>query len=504
MAGIGFSLRKILMDEDSYSTKVKAWFHTAIVAAGPWIISIITINMLLYFSREWDIPYSERELLIASIIYATLFSQILSAPFQMLITRYIADRIYLDELDYIKPSFWGLSTLVAGIALVFSLVFFNNKPLPVEFKYIATTLFILLSVLWILVVYLSTMKNFQLITFANLLGAVFAFFLFLFFSKNPLPFSSMEGAINLLMAYTGGMFLILLFLLVVFMAELKDDNGKVFHFIRYFHSVPSLWPIGLFYTAAIWVDNIIMWFSPIGIRIYDTYQYAPFYDIASFYAYLTILPSIMLFMVLIETDFYIKCREFYLAVLQNSTYKEMKTFAERMRRSLLVNILQTFEVQLFITLLLIAFSRNFFPLLRVPEEAREIFKIYALGSLCNSFVLIFMQVLLYIGERNKTLILLLIFFFSNIFLTIYFSSLGEAYYGFGFFLSAFITMVLGFFQMLSSYKRVIAYTFMTQPLFVAKKEKFFEKIERYLDTRFEKRVQRDAERDKIDSGADLL
>jgi polysaccharide biosynthesis protein PelG len=483
MAGIGFSLRKMMNEDNNYGTQVRAWFHTSIVAAGPWIISIVTINMLMFFSRRWDILYAERELIVAAVIYSTLFSQILTAPFQMLITRYIADRIYTTEYEYIKPSFWGLSLIMLVLSFGLSVLFYRGCGLPDEFVYVATALFILLSVLWILNVYLSTMRNFKLITFSNLLGSVVTFVVILFFANNPISFPEMQGATNLLLSYLIGMFITLLFLLVVLMSELGEDNGKVFHFIRYFHAVPSLWPIGLLYTASLWVDNIIMWFSPISLDLYGVYRYAPFYDVASFYAYLAILPSIMMFMVLIETDFYVKCREFYLAVIENGPLKELESFAKRMRESLFQDVLRTFELQLFVSLLIIALSSTIFPLLNVPEATRKIFVIYSLGAMCNSFILIFLQVLLYIGERNRAMFLMGLFFFSNFILTLISMNMGEKFYGAGFFVSSFITMIVGAFVSYYSYHRVIQHTFMTQPVFTRKKEKLFEKLEKWVDDR---------------------
>ncbi|MBC8553668.1 MAG: exopolysaccharide Pel transporter PelG, partial [Candidatus Brocadiales bacterium] len=471
MAGIGFSLRKMMKEDNSYGTQVRAWFHTSIVAAGPWVISILTINFLMIFSRKWEIAYAERELLIAAVIYSTLFSQILTAPFQMLITRYIADRIYTSEYEYIKPSFWGLSLMMLVLSFGLAILFYRGCGLPDEFVYIASALFILLTILWILNVYLSTMKNFKLITFSNLLGSVITFLVILFFADNPIPFSEMQGATNLLLSYLVGMFVTLLFLLVVLMSELGEDNGKVFHFIRYFHAVPSLWPIGLLYTASLWVDNIIMWFSPISLDLYGVYRYAPFYDVASFYAYLSILPSIMMFMVLIETDFYVKCREFYLAIIENAPLKELESFAKRMRDSLFQDVVRTFELQLFVTLLIIALSSTIFPLLNVPEATRKIFVIYSLGAMCNSFILIFLQVLLYIGERNRAMFLMGLFFFSNFVLTLISMNMGENFYGAGFFVSSFITMIVGAFISYYSYHRVIQHTFMTQPVFTRVKQK---------------------------------
>lgn len=278
MAGIGFSLRKMLKEDQTYGAQVRSWFHTSIVVAGPWIISIITINMLIYFSRTWNIPYAERELLIATVVYATLFSQVLTAPFQMLMTRYIADRIYSEELAFIKPSFWGVSLILLIIGSFTAFMFFRGSSLPIEFIYIAISLFVVMTTMWILVTYLSTMKKYRLITFSNFIGAVVTFILILLFSSNPVPFREMSGGTNLLLAYFGGMFIILLFLLVVFLSELSQDNGKIFHFIRYFHAEPSLWPVGLFYTLSLWIDNILMWFSPAGIVLFGVYRYAPSYD----------------------------------------------------------------------------------------------------------------------------------------------------------------------------------------------------------------------------------
>ncbi len=483
MAGIGFSLRKMLKDESTYSTRVYAWFHTAIVSAGPWIISILTINIVLAFSKRWNLPYAERELLIASIIYSTLFSQLLTAPFQMIITRYIADRIYKEEFEYIKPSFWGVSILMAIISLFVGIWYYHDKELPLEYLYLVVALMVVLSVLWVLMVYQSTLKNFRLITMSNLLGTFVTFMLILFLANNPLEFQEHGGATNLLLAYLGGIVFFTIFLLIAFLTELKEDNGKIFHFIRYFHSVPSLWPIGLFYTFSIWVDNLIMWFSPISVNLYGIYRYAPFYDVATFYSYLTILPSIMLFMVLIETDFYVKCREFYLAVLRNGPLSELQVFADRMWKSLQKNILQTFEIQLFITILIIVLSRSVFPILGVPEESRQIFIIYALGAFCNAFILIFLQVLLYIGERNRTLVLMIIFFCTNVVFTLLSLQWGEGYYGLGFFISSFTTMLIGLYLTVISYRRVIRHTYMTQPVYERSTDKPFEKLEVWLDNR---------------------
>lgn len=193
----------------------------------------------------------------------------------------------------------------------------------------------------------------------------------------------------------------------------------------------------------------------------------------------------MMFMVLIETEFYVQCREFFNGVLNNAALSELEGFAQRMRRSLFQEVLKTFEFQMVISLLLIILSPTVFPVINVPDAIRKIFMIYALGALCNSFILIFLQVLLYIGERNKALIMVIIFFSTNILFTYISIGLGENFYGAGFFLSGFVTMIVGAVFSYISYNNVIRSTFMSQPVYVNKREKIFEKVEKWVDNRQE-------------------
>ncbi len=477
----------MLTEESSYASKVQAWFHTAIVSSGPWLISILAINMVLTYSDRWGLPNIEKELLIGAIIYSTIISQVLTAPFQMIVTRYIADRMYAEEYAYIKPSFWGVSLLVSILALALAAGFYHRATLPFEFIYLVSALMVVLTILWILMVYQSTLRNFAFITIANLLGVAVTYLLILYLAGNPFGFQEYSGVSNLLLAYLGGVTFFTIMLLIAFLAEMQEDNGKIFHYIRYFHTVPSLWPIGLLYTTTIWVDNVIMWFSPISIQIFGLYRYAPSYDLATFFAYLTILPSIMLFIVLIETDFYVKCREFYLVILRNGPLEDVRKFADRMWASLKESIVKTFEIQLFVTIACIAVARHIFPLLNVPGETERIFSIYAMGAFCNAFILICLQVLLYIGERNRTLLLMALYFVLNTAFTLFSLTLGEAYYGIGFFIASFITMLVGFWLTYLSYRRVVSHTYITQPVYIRTKDKFFEKLERRLNRRQEEK-----------------
>ena len=57
MAGIGFTLRK-LMDKDDIMGLVQAHFHSTMVTAGPWLITILAIGAIsIYGSHAHTFRY---------------------------------------------------------------------------------------------------------------------------------------------------------------------------------------------------------------------------------------------------------------------------------------------------------------------------------------------------------------------------------------------------------------------------------------------------------------
>ena len=88
MAGIGFTL-KTLFEEEYYLSRTKAYIYSALVSAGPWIAAVVTVNLLILLSDYYFDDISQRDLFMGTIVYSFVFSQIITAPWQLLITRYI-------------------------------------------------------------------------------------------------------------------------------------------------------------------------------------------------------------------------------------------------------------------------------------------------------------------------------------------------------------------------------------------------------------------------------
>ncbi len=138
-----------------------------------------------------------------------------------------------------------------------------------------------------------------------------------------------------------------------------------FDFLRILDKYPSLFMVGLFYTMGLWIDDILMWFSFVGVRIYDTYLYAPLYDNAIFLAYLTIIPTMVLFIVSIEIEFYDTYKKYYSLVNGKGTYRQILIANKEMRRSLYRQIAYTFEIQSLLSVTLILTAPQIFISLEV-------------------------------------------------------------------------------------------------------------------------------------------
>lgn len=480
MAGIGFTLQKLFKDE-YYSSRMKAYMYSAIVSAGPWIAAVITVNILLFISDYYFPEISERDLFMGTIVYSFVFSQIITAPWQFVITRYISDKLYTKDYRSIKASFTGLSKLISIISLLLSIIFYINTDLPIYYKFMAIFLFVFISLLWIVMVYLSAIKNYSIISYAYIIGGIVSITLAFIFYKYRLMFGQYNIASSILLAYLVGLIITYSILLYSFMKNFLHQNNKEYDFLQYLNKYSSLFFIGLFYTLGLWVDDLIMWYSELGVDVHQTYKYAPLYDNAVFLAYLTIIPTMILFMVQIETEFYSLYKKYFGLATKNGTLEEIEVARIELRNSTYRQLIYTMEVQTIISLTLIVLSGLIFSYLNIPLIVRDIFRIASLGALCNIFVLVIILILLYFEGRKESVLISLVFFSLNMLFTFYFIPKGVDYYGFGYFIGSFLALILALIVLRIFMKNINYNTFGKQPIFVPEEKGIFVQLASHLN-----------------------
>ncbi len=483
MAGIGFALKRMFQKE-TFSNRALAYLYSSFIAAGPWILSVLSINILLFVLGLIDVNIEERNLFAATIVYSFIFSQILVAPIQLIITRYISDNLYMKQYDRIKSTFIGVNNLTLIVSLIAAVAFFYKKPIPLYYKILSTYLFMILCMIWILMIFLSAVKNYQLISKAYAVGAIVSTILIFIFLKYPIPFKEFTISTNFLFAYVFGISIIfIMFLFNFFSTFFKSDTYR-FDYISYLGKYASLGFVGFFYTLGLWSDNIIMWFSKYQISIYNTYIFAPYYDNAVFMAYLTTIPTLVLFFVIIETDFYITYKNYYGQANSGETFKVIDLSKKIMTRSLTYNLVYTFLAQALITITFIFISRPLFKLMNFNYLIRDIFRITSIGTMFNIFAFVIILVLLYFERRAKAGIVAFVFFILNSTLSYYFSKYKPIEYaGYGFTIASIITFFIALILLSTFIKHLHYTTFATQPIYLEDKKDIFTKLANKLNKR---------------------
>ena len=120
MAGIGFRLRKIF-EKDTYADTLRGTIMAAAIAGGPIFFSIICLILLGVFATF--ISGQGMDLFLVTLVYVFAFSLISTGIIQLLVTRYLSDLIYVNEIGRILPSFSAVLALTIILQLVIGLPF---------------------------------------------------------------------------------------------------------------------------------------------------------------------------------------------------------------------------------------------------------------------------------------------------------------------------------------------------------------------------------------------
>ena len=184
MAGIGFELKKIFKEE-SILQLTTGVAYSSVVVVGPTIVIIGTILALYIVLGFTSVSYYERELLSSTILYAFIFSLLITAPFNGVMSRYIADKIYEENYEDILPSFYmGLFLAVLlgsliGLPFIYRVIFVGKVDL--FFASVSYLLFIALIITLYSMNYLSAIKDYKFIAIFYAVGMFIAFLLSILF-----------------------------------------------------------------------------------------------------------------------------------------------------------------------------------------------------------------------------------------------------------------------------------------------------------------------------------
>jgi polysaccharide biosynthesis protein PelG len=451
MAGIGFALRR-LAQRGSLSAVVQGYGHAAFVTAGPWLFTVLCIGALQMVSRD-VLARADVARFVVIGIYDFSFSLVLSGPIVLVLTRHLADSLFVEEPEKAPGMLAGGLVLLWTVQMIVGLpfaVFVLDLSIPERILFLAS--FLLIGGIWLACVFLSVLKSFEAISFAFALGMLIAFLAGAYLLD---PF----GAAGALTGFTLGLLVILYALLGRILAEFPYPAVEPFAFLRAF---PRYWELacaGFLYNAAIWVDKWIMWLSPGGIEVAKGLRVHPAYDGSMFLAYLTILPALVLFLVSVETRFFERYVAFYRDVQNHATLRQIQADHRAILAVLAGGFRNLAVTQGVICYLAVLVAPGLIGLAKGGLELVPVFRFGVLGALFHTLLLFTLVLISYFDLRRLLLWTTLLFFVLNAGLTVAFVPFGPAFAGYGYFIASLVSLVAAYGALAWCLKRLPYLTF---------------------------------------------
>lgn len=459
MAGIGFELRK-LYRQQGIVQNLKAYGYSTMTTVGPMMLCLILVFVQKMMMRMNKSSILQNELFLATIVYTFVFSIIVTSGLSLLVTRFIADSIYERKYSQIIAAYYGSLMVIVPISAIISAVFLFGLKEQIAYKIVAYIFFIEMIIIWMQNVFLSALKDYKRIFRSFLIAvslSIVASYLFYYFSTwEPIVISLLGMNIG---------FFVMIFLSSKHFHEVfpRDENLDYLQFLKILKKYPGAMITGVFIYSGVYIHNIVYWlFSDNNKKVLDKFLLMPTYDNLVFYAYLTVLPSLVFFVIIIETDFYEKFLAYYKNILNGGNYNQIQQAKKRMQEVIMFKIGFLVELQLLFTTLSIAIGILVLPKIGFSFEELDLFILLCFAYFFFIMMFLFLHLLMYFDDQNGILIISGTFIFLNGLLT--YITMNLNLHGMGMFIASFIGLILSFLRLQFISEKIDYFTFCPQPL----------------------------------------
>ncbi|MDD4952488.1 MAG: exopolysaccharide Pel transporter PelG [Desulfovibrionaceae bacterium] len=455
MAGIGFELRRILR-RGSYFSELTAYLYSALISSGPWLMSVLCLSVLALYRgpAAGETPY---EIFRSTIIYTYAFSLIFIGAVQLVSTRYLADRYYLGEEKVTMGVFYTCALLVLGVGAPLAAAVYQGFALTPLYKGCAVVLFLLVSMIWLSMIFLSAIKDYKSIVLAFASGSAVSVAAAIWLDRVFGPAGHLAG-------YTAGQAIIFFWLLSRLLTEFPPagllDKGLFSYYKKYWDLVA----VGVLYNLGIWVDKMVFWSAPDSRLIAPWFKTHDLYEAPVFIAYLTIVPTMAIFLLKTETRFYEHYRSYYDKIMQKRSFRDILAEKARMIGMLKESVREIFIVQGSVTVLCVVFAPQIVDAVSLSPLQTPILRISLVGAFLQGLLSVAVIILFYFDLRKKVLLVSLVFLTLNWLLSTLSIALGPSFYGYGYCYACLLSLGLAVYILSHSLDNLEFLTFAKQPM----------------------------------------
>jgi len=454
MAGIGFRLRA-LATRGSYLGATTAYLSSAVISTGPWLSGVGAL-LVLHTTTATYLRADERAFLFATLIWLFALSLLVAGGPQMLLTRYLADCVYVGEMTCFAPTCRGVLCLYVPLALL-TLPFLVLAPFPLPYRLLVATLFLTLTLIWLVTTFLSAARGYLRIVLiylcSSLCGALASFVL-----------GRQAGVQGSLAGFTFGEVLCLALLLESIYREFPSSGGVSWAYLRSLRRFWDLWLIGMLSAWGVWIDSLLFWSSAHAEVIHGFYRLFSPYDTTRFAVSLSTVPAAALFLLRLETDFFEHYRHFYRSIGRRGTLADLGEAREGMMRAVRSAVWTLLKVQGLIALFCCVVAHDLAALLGLAPRWVLLLRIQACAGPGQFLLWVLLLFLLYLDRRKAVLLVVVLFVLGNAGLTLASFALGEAFYGAGSLLASWAAALASWLLLCAHLRHLEYHTFMTQPV----------------------------------------
>ena len=436
MAGIGFVLRKLASRED-LSSLASGFLLSAIVAAGPWLLTTVGLLVVSYSSMG-TFPRVRDYLLFRSLVTFSFALSLLAVSFlQLPATRFVADRFFEQRFSENRAIYLTslLLTLALGVPLSLLCVFSLRLPPGTALAFF--NLLVVLMLLWITTAFVSTLRDYRSVGLAFVAGVGTSVAGTLFGARHG-------GVAGALWGYLLGEGLIVALLAARIAVEFPGPVGVSRRFLGFLRRRGRLMLLGAVMTMGIWIDKILFWYGPGGEQIRGFVHVNRLYDIGMFFALLTIIPTLALFVFFFETGFYERYRGVFALLEGRRPFSEVLLAKERMVAFIRQGLGYILKIQGAVTFVAVLNAHGLLSLFHADLLALPIFRMGALGGFCQVIVTLEITLLLYFNQHRMVERLSWILLLLNGGLTLLFWAVSPRLEGFGYLAACLVSAVYGY------------------------------------------------------------
>jgi uncharacterized membrane protein len=437
MAGIGFAIRKLTRRGDLLGL-AGGYLHAAFAASGAWVVTIVTLAALTVIGPRIG-AYDDVQTFRLIVVYDFAFSLVLTGPVTMVVTRYTSDCLFARDASGLPGSLIGALALVYGTQVPVALWFYTSVATLDGFTAAAAICcYLLVAGTWVVSVFLSTLKEFAAVSRAFAMGMAVSL-------GGAASLAPALGAAGMLLGFSSGLVVIQFALIARVFAEFPYAARRPFGFLPYFRRHWELAVGGAVYYAAIWADKWVMWWAPERERLASGLVSYPDYDSALFLACLTMVPSMAVFIVAVETEFFERYQRFYRGISGHATFDEITRNQASLVGSVFEGARKLLLVQGGVAAVTIVAAPWVFDLIGVNYAQMGMFRLSVLAVVFH-LLLVYLTILLsYLDLNRSVLWLSTLLLVTNVTFTWAARSAGFAFYGYGYFLAAVVTFLIAVF-----------------------------------------------------------